>query len=222
MGPRTTRAARRPRASSCRCPCALTERRDHWTCRPVGSHPELLCRASNRSAEEKRQTKDYSVRYPTAWILANGSPRDRFLYRLIRLLDELGTDKLHTCRSRSAVVYFSRSHGRSSVPHGANRGSTCKGIERVRSTRERRDGYMARRGRSEGSIHQQTDGRWVAAVSVGYRNGRRQRKRVYGKTRGAVAKQLKRSPGPAGRWACRSRSVGRVSANTSHHGFGIQ
>ena len=51
---------------------------------------------------------------------------------------------------------------------------------------------MARRGRSEGSIYQQADGRWVAAVSVGYRNGKRKRKRIYGSTRAAVAKELKR------------------------------
>ncbi len=34
---------------------------------------------------------------PGVWIVVNGSPRDLFLYRVIRLLDELGTDKLHTC-----------------------------------------------------------------------------------------------------------------------------
>ena len=37
---------------------------------------------------------------------------------------------------------------------------------------------MATRARNEGSIYrQQTDGRWVAAISVGYRNGRRRRKK---------------------------------------------
>jgi integrase len=51
---------------------------------------------------------------------------------------------------------------------------------------------VAKRGRNEGSIYQQTDGRWVAAVSVGYRHGKRQRKRIYGTTRGAVADELKR------------------------------
>ena len=50
---------------------------------------------------------------------------------------------------------------------------------------------MATRARNEGSIYrQQTDGRWVAAISVGYRNGRRRRKKCFGATRGAVAAQL--------------------------------
>ena len=40
---------------------------------------------------------------------------------------------------------------------------------------------MAKRARNEGSIYrQQTDGRWVAAISVGYRNGRRRRKKFSG------------------------------------------
>ena len=50
---------------------------------------------------------------------------------------------------------------------------------------------MATRARNEGSIYrQQTDGRWVAAISVGYRNGRRRRKKCFGATPGAVAAQL--------------------------------
>lgn len=38
-----------------------------------------------------------TVYHPAVWIVVNGSPRDRFLYRVIRLLDELGADKLHMC-----------------------------------------------------------------------------------------------------------------------------
>ena len=50
---------------------------------------------------------------------------------------------------------------------------------------------MTKRARNEGSIYrQQTDGRWVAAISVGYRNGHRRRKKFFGATRGAVAAQL--------------------------------
>ena len=50
---------------------------------------------------------------------------------------------------------------------------------------------MAMRARNEGSIYrQQTDGRWVAAISVGYRTGRRRRKKCFGATPGAVAAQL--------------------------------
>lgn len=50
---------------------------------------------------------------------------------------------------------------------------------------------MAKRARHEGSIYRQkTDGRWVAAVSVGYRNGRRSRKKFFGATRREVAAKL--------------------------------
>lgn len=49
---------------------------------------------------------------------------------------------------------------------------------------------MAKRGRHEGSIHKRKDGRWVAVLSVGYRNGKRHRKHFYGQTRGEVRDQL--------------------------------
>ena len=50
---------------------------------------------------------------------------------------------------------------------------------------------MSRRGPNEGSIYRREDGRWVAAVSVGYApNGRRRRRRVFGKTRGEVVETL--------------------------------
>ena len=50
---------------------------------------------------------------------------------------------------------------------------------------------MAKRARHEGSIYRQEhDGRWVAAVSVGYRNGRRSRKKFFGDTRREVAAKL--------------------------------
>lgn len=48
-----------------------------------------------------------------------------------------------------------------------------------------------RRGHSEGSIYQRTDGLWVASVSLGYANGKRSRKTLYGKTRKEVAEKLK-------------------------------
>ena len=51
---------------------------------------------------------------------------------------------------------------------------------------------MARRGHNEGSIHQrESDGRWVACINVGYKNGKRIRKYLYGATRREVAEQLK-------------------------------
>jgi integrase len=49
---------------------------------------------------------------------------------------------------------------------------------------------MARRGQNEGSIYRRNDGRWAAAISLGYRNGRRYRKAFYGKTRKEVQERL--------------------------------
>lgn len=49
---------------------------------------------------------------------------------------------------------------------------------------------MSRRGRGEGSIYKRTDGRWAAAVDLGWVKGKRQRKVVYGKTRSEVATKL--------------------------------
>src|ERR1700687_4016585 len=40
-----------------------------------------------------------------------------------------------------------------------------------------------RRGRGEGSITQRPDGRWVARVDLGWQDGKRRRKAVYGRTR---------------------------------------
>jgi integrase len=47
-----------------------------------------------------------------------------------------------------------------------------------------------RRGRHEGTIHKRKDGRWVAAVDLGWQGGRRQRKYVYGRTRDEVRRKL--------------------------------
>jgi integrase len=47
-----------------------------------------------------------------------------------------------------------------------------------------------RRGHGEGSIHKRKDGRWAAAVELGYANGKRKRKTVYASTRSAVAQKL--------------------------------
>lgn len=50
----------------------------------------------------------------------------------------------------------------------------------------------ARRGHGEGTIYQrESDGKWVANVDLGWRNGKRLRKVVYGKTRKEVAEKLK-------------------------------
>lgn len=47
-----------------------------------------------------------------------------------------------------------------------------------------------RRGRGEGTITQRPDGRWVARVDLGWQDGRRHRKAVYGRTRRDVADKL--------------------------------
>lgn len=50
---------------------------------------------------------------------------------------------------------------------------------------------MGRRGDNEGSIYRRGDGRWTAAVTVGYdKNGKQKRKVFYGKTRAEVAQKL--------------------------------
>ena len=49
---------------------------------------------------------------------------------------------------------------------------------------------MAKRGQGEGSIYLRVDGRWAAAISLGYVGGKLKRKTIYGKTRAAVASKL--------------------------------
>ncbi len=39
----------------------------------------------------------------------------------------------------------------------------------------------SRRGNGEGSICQRSDGRWMARVDLGYVDGKRKRKQIYGK-----------------------------------------
>ena len=48
-----------------------------------------------------------------------------------------------------------------------------------------------RRGHGEGSIYQRGDGLWCTAVDLGYVNGKRKRKYIYGQTRKEVADKLK-------------------------------
>ena len=50
---------------------------------------------------------------------------------------------------------------------------------------------MKKRGHNEGSIHQRKDGRWVAVVDLGYVNGKRKRKYIYGSRRQDVAEKMK-------------------------------
>jgi integrase len=49
-----------------------------------------------------------------------------------------------------------------------------------------------RRGHGEGSIYRRdTDGRWVGSVNLGWENGRRRRKVVYGRTQAEVVRKIK-------------------------------
>jgi integrase len=47
-----------------------------------------------------------------------------------------------------------------------------------------------RRGQGEGSIYQRDDGRWAAIVDLGWQDGKRRRKFVYGRTRAEAAAKL--------------------------------
>jgi integrase len=49
-----------------------------------------------------------------------------------------------------------------------------------------------RRGQGEGSIYRRPDGRWVAVLDLGWRDGKRTRKYLYGRTREQVARKLAR------------------------------
>ena len=49
-----------------------------------------------------------------------------------------------------------------------------------------------RRGKCQGGIYQrESDGKWCASVDLGFVNGKRRRKVIYGKTRKEVADKLK-------------------------------
>jgi len=50
-----------------------------------------------------------------------------------------------------------------------------------------------RRGKDEGSIYQRaSDGKWCASVNLGWEDGKRRRKVIYGDTRREVADALKK------------------------------
>ena len=49
---------------------------------------------------------------------------------------------------------------------------------------------MAKRGNQEGTIYRRQDGRWAAAVDLGWQGGQRKRKTLYGKTRREVHERL--------------------------------
>jgi hypothetical protein len=49
---------------------------------------------------------------------------------------------------------------------------------------------MSKRGLGEGSIYQMRDGRWRAAISLGWKNGKRSRKVITAATRKEVQEEL--------------------------------
>ena len=52
---------------------------------------------------------------------------------------------------------------------------------------------MGRRGPNEGNIYLRGDGRWAARLNLGYQNGKRRRKFLYGHTRREVLEKLERA-----------------------------
>lgn len=51
-------------------------------------------------------------------------------------------------------------------------------------------GQKRRRQRGEGSVFQRNDGQWAATLDLGYRNGRRRRKTIYGRTQREAVRKL--------------------------------
>jgi hypothetical protein len=80
-----------------------------------------------------------------------------------------------------------------------------------------------RRGHGEGGIYQrESDGKWCASVDLGFVNGKRRRKVVYGKTRKEVADKLKcrTSRHPVSRLAAYCCHLPDRTWGTSTHGHG--
>ena len=48
-----------------------------------------------------------------------------------------------------------------------------------------------RRGRGEGSITKRSDGRWMAQADLGWQDGKRRRKTLYGRTKREVQEKLR-------------------------------
>jgi len=65
-----------------------------------------------------------------------------------------------------------------------------KSQEEPKEPPESKPGKTRKRGRGEGSIYKRKDGRWTAAVTLGYHNGKLKRKTVYGETRKEVQDKL--------------------------------
>src|SRR5262249_30673665 len=53
-------------------------------------------------------------------------------------------------------------------------------------------GQTSRRGNGEGTIYKRADGRWEGRLDLGWQDGRRRRKCVYGNTRSEVVEKLRK------------------------------
>jgi integrase len=69
-----------------------------------------------------------------------------------------------------------------SQPMSESRVKEKRGIEKTKKARKR--------GQGEGSIYKRNDGRWTAAITLGYQGGKLKRKSFYGKTREEVQAKL--------------------------------
>src|SRR4051812_27975979 len=72
----------------------------------------------------------------------------------------------------------------------ASRGCVA-GSGPIPQLKEEEEEMTRRRGAGEGSIHKRSDGRWAGVVDLGWRDGKRRRKYVYGPTRAAVSTRLR-------------------------------
>src|SRR5215813_7669232 len=90
-----------------------------------------------------------------------------------------------------------RSGGESTVkigdPNNNSMNNWRKRMENDKVAKEKKPSKSRKRGQGEGSIFQRSDGRWCAAMVVGYRDGRPRRKHFYGETRSDVADRLTRA-----------------------------
>lgn len=71
-----------------------------------------------------------------------------------------------------------------------------------------------RRGSGEGAIHKRADGRWEARIDLGWVDGKRKRKSVYGTTHREVTEKLRRLQNDRGTTCWSSASVSASSSGS--------
>ena len=92
---------------------------------------------------------------------------------------------METAKRRADLYEHEKYAGELLPSEQAEQGRSTMSVTDVRERTRR-----ARRGHNEGSIHKRDDGRWVAVVNLGWENGKRKRKYLYGATRQEVQKKL--------------------------------